>query len=183
MTLEQLLAPLGLSEAEVVEAVAERLGDTASAGLPAEQQALLEQGGLGFDEAHRYATDAVADLLAGEVGLLHTAVPLAEVATRMGLSVSWVRHLIAAGRLLAMRSGRRTLLPAWQFGEDGRPLHGLDVALRAARPGQHPLAWQAFMATPQPDLELGGQPMTPRQWLASGGDPAAVADLLAGDLW
>jgi excisionase family DNA binding protein len=188
MTMEQLLAPFGLAEQDLVDAVAARLGPTASTGLPADQQALLEAGGLNFDDTDRFAKKAAADIVAEETVLAMSSIGIAEAAVRMGLSASRVRHLVSDGGLFSMRAGRTVLLPAWQFDDAGRPLRGLAVVLAAARPGEHPLAMQAFMTTPQPDLQLDLQgarskPMTPQQWLSSGGDPQAVADLLASDVW
>ena len=184
MTLEQLLAPFGLVERDVVDAVAARLGPTASAGLPADQQATLEAGGLDFRDADRYAASAVSDIVAEESALLASARAVPEVALRMGVSASRVRHLVSDGGLHCVRTGRALLLPAWQFDDDGRPLPRLRTVLAAARAGEHPLAMESFMTTPQLDLEgVDGTPMTPRAWLLSGGDAAAVAALLASDIW
>jgi excisionase family DNA binding protein len=183
-TLNELLAPFGLAERDLVEAVAARLGPTASAGLPADQQVLLEAGGLSFDDADLHAAAAVAEIVADEAGCLASGLTVAQVAIQMGVSASRVRHLASDGGLRSVRTGRTLLLPAWQFDGEGRPLRGLRTVLAAMRPGEHPLAMQSFMATPQLDLEgVDGEPMTPREWLLSGGAAAAVAALLASDVW
>jgi excisionase family DNA binding protein len=184
MTLEQLLAPFGVAERDVVDAVAARLGPTASPGLPADQQALLEAGGLNFDDAERHAAAAVADIVAEEAAYLASTLAVPEVAIRMGVSASRIRHLVSDGGLSFVRTGRALRLPAWQFDDAGRSLRGLRTVLAATRKGEHPLAMQAFMTTPQLDLEgVDGQPMTPRDWLLSGGDAEVVVALLARDVW
>ena len=184
MTMEQLLAPFGLAERDVVEAVLARLGPTASAGLPADQQELLEAGGLDFGEADHYSRQAITDIVADETVSAVASVGAAQAAVRMGVSASRVRHLVSDGGLRAIRTGRALALPLWQFDDAGHPLPGLRAILAATSAGEHPLAMQAFMTTPQLDLQGGDEkPMTPKAWLLSGGDPNAVADLLASDVW
>ncbi len=184
MTLAELLIPFGLAEQDIVDAVAARLGPMASAGLPVNQQAMLEAGGLNFQDADRHAAAAVADIITEESAYLASAHPVPAVAISMGVSASRIRHLVSDGGLHSVRTSRAVLLPLWQFDEAGRPLPGLRIVLAAVRAGEHPLAMQSFMMTPQLDLEgVDGKPMTPREWLLSGGDATVVAALLVNDIW
>lgn len=183
MSLAQLLAPYGIDEQDLVDAISARLSPTASAGLPASVQELLEQGGLDFADSDAVAHTVAAQAVAQETELLAGAVTVQEAAVRMEVSASRVRHLVADKQLVAIRTSRRLLLPAWQFDDDGKPLRGLRDVLKHARSPEHPLAMQAFMTTPQNELQVDGRVMTPREWLISGGKPDDLAELLAGDVW
>ncbi len=183
MSLAQLLAPYGIDEQDLVDAISARLSPAASAGLPAREQQLLEHGGLDFSNGDAFAHAAAAEAVAHETELLAGAVTVQQAAVRMGVSASRIRHLVADKELAAIRTSRRLLLPAWQFDGVGKPLRGLRDVLKHARSPEHPLAMQAFMTTPQPELQVDDRVLTPREWLISGGDPNDVAELLAGDVW
>jgi hypothetical protein len=91
--------------------------------------------------------------------------------------------MISAGELWAVRDVRgRWRLPALQFldGDPVRVLPGLAHVLRALPANTHPLEVAAFLTTAQPELELAGTTVSPREWLASGGEPAQVAAIAAG---
>lgn len=108
-----------------------------------------------------------------------TAVPLAVAARRLGVSDSRLRQRIGEGELLSIRGadGRSHLIPAFQLTEDGE-LPGLRKVLAAIRPDTKLLTIYGFFMTPQPDLESeDGEPMTPMDWLMSGEDVDAVAEL------
>ena len=52
--------------------------------------------------------------------------------------------------------------------------------VRALRPGAHPVAIQNFFASPNPDLYLDEgeeRPLSPRDWLLSGGGPEVLVPL------
>ena len=88
-----------------------------------------------------------------------------------------VRQRIASGDAWVIPGSDPDLLPPWQF-VDGKLVAGLrqlgDVAAAV-----HPLTLRAFMLRADVDLAMGGLPVSPLRWLATGGDPAVVADLAA----
>lgn len=101
-----------------------------------------------------------------------TAVPLADVARRLGVSDSRLRQRIGDGHLLSIRSpdGRSHHIPSFQLTENGE-LPGLKKVLAAICPDATFITIYGFFVTPQPDLETeDGEPMTPIDWLLLGGD-------------
>jgi hypothetical protein len=185
--MQSLLDRYELDEGEVADAVTaqlSRLPVAHSAELTEESRALLTEAGLRFgpkarQAGHRAHRDAVAE----QVALL-TGPDTAQVAARAGVAESRVRHWVADGTLLGIRVGQRRRFPMFQFGPDGRPLPGLGAVLAAVPTGWPPAQVAAFMTSEQPELALDGSgrpPLTPTQWLAAGGDPAAVTALLQSD--
>jgi hypothetical protein len=126
--------------------------------------------------------DARAGAAAAYAALLADALTVAEVARRLGIDPSRVRHRLARRQLIGIRRPDGWLLPAYQFGSDGELLPGIEaVASAVMATGSHPVAIARFLATAVPELTVGRRRHTPREWLESGGDPAAVV-ALARDL-
>ena len=185
-TVAELLAERGapVSERDLVGLVDEAFGrylGSGAAALSSDAAAVLEtHGGIGPVDLH--AEERAGQRLAADLsGLVASALTVQQVAERMRVDSSRVRHRISDGGLSAIRGGRgRTnRLPAWQFTADGQPLPGLRDVLAAVPDDLHPLDLADLMTTPQPDLVLSERPVTPAAWLAAGGDPAAVAALVA----
>ena len=47
----------------------------------------------------------------------------------------------------------------------------------------HPLSVAGFLTTPQPDLRIGGRPVSPLEWLRSGGDVDPVLSVAEAADW
>lgn len=122
-------------------------------------------------------TDPRTAAAASYAALLADSLPVAAAARQLGIDASRVRHRLARHQLIGIRRSTGWLLPAYQFGSDGRPLPGLERVAAAFAPGTHPVVVARFFASQQPELRLGDRPATPRQWLESGGDPATVVGL------
>lgn len=151
------------------------------AGLPRRERELLAAGGLRFDDPaalDRAATETTAAL----AGWLADAVSVREVAAALGVDASRIRHRIGAGALYTLPAGRgrARLIPTFQLDDAGRPLPGLAGVLGALPTDLHPLEVAGFFTTPRPDLTVGGKALSPREWLAAGGEPAAVVALARG---
>lgn len=144
----------------------------------AEGAALASVGALAeeADETPRLQAAAL------RMALLQDSVSVSEAARICGVKDSRIRQRLIDGSLLGLRStaGRDAWrLPAFQFDGD-RELPGLARVLKARRTDVDTLVAASFLITPQPDLEAEtGEPMTPRDWLATGGEAAVVADLIA----
>lgn len=141
------------------------------------QRRVLTEVGLDLSEQGEHGPDARARSVAARAVLADAALTVAQAAERLGIDSSRVRHRIANGQLTGWKD-RGWRLPSWQFSGD-TTLPGLATVLAAVPSDQPPLMVAGFMATPQPDLELDGAPVTPRQWLLAHGDPRPVADLVA----
>lgn len=182
-TVTAVLRRWGLDEAELAERLDAELTALfaptgVSATLPADDQALLEAGGLRFGGG---VEQAVLTTGAAWAALLASSVTPAEVADALGVDASRVRHRLADGALLALPApGRRRLLPRFQLADDLTPLPGLAVVLAALPDDLHPLEVEGFFTTPQPELVLRRRAVSPRAFLLGGGDPAVVARVAAG---
>lgn len=188
LTVADVLARYGarLDESQLAEALDALLRDhfapvDGGAGLNPRDRDLLQRAGLRFDDP-RAVDAAFGDTAAGVARLVSTAATVANVAKAMGVDPSRVRHRIAAGALCTVPAGRgrARLVPRFQLDEHGRPLPGLASVLAALPEGLHPLEVEGFFTTAQPDLDLDGHPLTPRDWLATGGEMARVAELARG---
>jgi hypothetical protein len=120
--------------------------------------------------------DPRAAAAAAFVALLADALSVSQVAERLGIDPSRVRHRLSAHQLIGIRQPRGWALPRYQFGSDGRPLPGLE-RVAALLGDAHPVVTARFFATPQPELVVGRRRVTPRQWLEGGGGPQRVVDL------
>jgi hypothetical protein len=172
--------------AALVEAALSELGragaDDPGSALGADEVAALTAVDADLSPRRPREVDARAGAAAAYAALLADALPVAEVARRLRIDPSRVRHRLARRQLIGIRRPDGWLLPAYQFGADGRLLPGIErVASAVMDTGSHPVAVARFLATPTPELTVGRRRHTPREWLESGGDPAAVV-ALARDL-
>jgi hypothetical protein len=178
-------AGLSVTERRFAELVEQALAELGGAGavdpataLSADETAALTAVDADLTPRRPREADARAAGAAAYAALLADALPVAEVARRLGIDPSRVRHRLARHRLIGIRRPDGWLLPAYQFGPDGQPLPGIErVAAAVAGTGSHPVAVARFLATPQPELRAGRRRLSPREWLASGGDPVAVVAL------
>lgn len=143
--------------------------------------AALRRAGAVFDPLPEgLADDPVARDIAEYAALLASALMPREVAERLGVDVSRVYHRLKERTLYGVRAGEGWRLPLFQFDLGGggfREVPGLGKVLAALDPAFDPLAVQGWLTAPDPDLEVAGRPVSPREWLLRGGDPAAIAPL------
>jgi hypothetical protein len=174
---------LRVSEARFLELVEQSLAELGGPVVDDPQRALSkdEVAALTAVKAdlsprrHREA-DPRAQAAAAYAVLLADAMTVAEVADRLGIDGSRVRHRLAKQQLIGIRQSRGWSLPAYQFGADGALLPGIE-RVASALAGSHPVVVARFFATPQPELVVERRRLTPRQWLAGGGDPSRVVEL------
>jgi hypothetical protein len=146
-----------------------------AAAFTATEARLLAEGGLDLspgrpgepDRALRTAT-ALAGLELGSAGV-------AEVAKALHVSPARIRQRALERTLYAIRVDDEWRLPRWQFDDQGRPLPGIATVAAALSRGVHPVAVYRFLAEPSPDLVFLGEPVSPLEWLRTGGDPTPVA--------
>lgn len=174
---------LRVSEARFLELVEQSLAelggpgvDDPGAALSVDEVAALTAVKADLSARRQREADPRASAAAAYAVLLADALTVAEVADRLGIDGSRVRHRLAKHQLIGIRQPRGWLLPAYQFGADRALLPGIE-RVAAALPGSHPVVVARFFATPQPELTVAQRRLTPRQWLAGGGDPARVVAL------
>jgi hypothetical protein len=182
-------AGVKVSERRFAQLVGQALSELGSPGandpgsaLGADEVAALTAIDADLSPRRPREPDARAGAAAAYAALLADALPVAEVARRLGIDPSRVRHRLARHQLIGIRRPDGWLLPAYQFGADGQLLPGIErVAAAVMATGSHPVAVARFLATSTAELTVGRRRHTPREWLESGGDPAAVV-ALARDL-
>ena len=102
-----------------------------------------------------------------------------EAAMRLHRTPGRLRQRISDRTVYAFRApGGEWRIPHWQFTENGL-VPGLESVMRHLPSGLHPLSVRGFMLTPNPDLVVENEPVSPLAWLATGGDPEMVAALAA----
>lgn len=167
--------------AQLLEAAAEEIHRREEpARLPEAEQAIWERVGARFDDktasARMHARRAVAS-----VDLMQRSVAGdAAVAEILGVDRSRISQRVADRSLYAFHGAQTRCFPRWQFLET-TTLPKLRTVLEALDPHVHPLTVDHWFTTPNVDLDIDGEPATPVEWLATGGD-ASVAAELAADL-
>ncbi|GAC1332168.1 MAG: hypothetical protein NVSMB13_20720 [Mycobacteriales bacterium] len=180
-------AGLRVSEPAFARLVADALRELGPAGADEPRSGLSRREAdvltaVGADLSPRGALepDPRAEAAAAFAALLARSHSVADVARALGVDTSRVRHRLAARQLIGVRRPTGWALPAYQFGVDGQPLAGLGVVAAALPADAHPVAVARWFATPTPELAMSGRSLSPRDWLAGGGAPAAAARLAAG---
>lgn len=189
MTIAEVLAPFGIAEDEFVDALSRDLGagpDAGASRLTAAEDALLRE--------HGAVTDPVGDDRAVRKAVLRSSSSNLAELTRESLSVeqaaklllvdgSRVRHRVRDRALYAFKIGAALRLPVWQF-HDRDAVPGLRAILAGLPPDFHPLELAGFMTTPNPDLAVADEPVSPRNWLIGGGRVSVVVELIEhADAW
>ncbi len=145
--------------------------------ITADQESALRAAGSFVDEMPPAAQRASTTTLQRTSDLLATALTTDEAAARLGVTAGRVRQRVSNRTLLAVKVGTAHRLPAFQFTDDGE-LPGWDRVAPAFPTTAHPTAVAWFMQTPHPDLTVGGELLSPRDWLSSGGDAEHVVDII-----
>lgn len=184
-----MLAPFGVGEDEFVEALSRDLRavpDASASRLTEVDEAILR--------AHGGVTSPVGDEQSVRKAVLRASSSNLADQTRDSLSVeqaaelllvdrSRVRHRVRDRALYGFKIGGNLRLPTWQFHGHG-PIPGLRAVLAALPTDLHPLEVAGFMTTPDPDLSVADEPLSPRGWLTGGGDVATVVELIEHlDAW
>ena len=145
----------------------------------AEEIAVLKRGGFSLGPFERQAGDPVSRFIATYAGLLATSSTATEVALMLKVDSSRIRQRLGAGTLFGIKTEGGWRLPRFQF--DGQQLvPGIERVFPQIDPVLHPVAVYRWFTLPDPDLEVGDDTLSPRDWLLSGGNPAAIAPLAPG---
>ena len=153
-----------------------RAGDEPAREFTQGEVEALSRGGLDLSRA---SGEGLARTAARYAALRAAALTEREAAALLGVSESRVRQRIGERTLYAVRAGRERRLPRFQFAEDGL-VPKVGEVLREMPEDAHPLAVEGWFASPDPDLVLEGEdaPLSPRDWLLSGGSAKALRPLV-----
>jgi hypothetical protein len=121
----------------------------------------------------------VSRFVATYAGLLATSLTSADVAEMLGVDASRVRQRLGAKTLYGVKTEHGWRAPRFQFDGD-RLVPGIERVFPRVDPGSHPVAVYRWFTLPNPELELQDRSVSPRDWLLSGGSPAAIPPLEPG---
>ena len=165
------------TEADLTDALDDELRSSGTVSLSARDRSFwdanagitAEEGGVATAAAANVVTALVSD---------SSALTAEELARKLHLSSSTIRHYKSAGRLYSYERHGKLHFPLWQFAADtGQALPGLSVVLAALPRDAHPQTIAGFFQTPQPDLVIDGEASSAKQWMESGGDTEPVVSI------
>lgn len=186
--LELILNDAGIGHDRFASAAASALADLRGlSGAPIEdpvsqfpevERRHLEAGGLDLGPRRARDSDPLAEFAARYAALLADSGDVAETAERLGVTRARIRQRALERSLLAIREGDEWRFPRSQFTGSGdgssAPVRGLPVVSMALPIDLHPVAAWRFLTEPNGDLELEGRPVSPFDWLRSGGAPDPI---------
>jgi hypothetical protein len=189
------LAKSSVSAAKVAGAISAYLGKmedppkraskpARSSSLSVEEKALLAKGGIDVSAPPK-GKDAVQATTQLYKELETTSLSVEQAAEKLGVNDSRVRQRLLAKQpsLYGIKRGRSWLLPAFQFEAEGL-VPGLDAVIAQVPKTAHPVSVYRWFTSPHQDLYLDDSesvPVTPLDWLKTGGDPKRLAEL-AGEI-
>jgi excisionase family DNA binding protein len=156
---------------------AEAVADAASQLTNGEAKE-LRMVGLDVEEVRGASVPAAVRTAATMTAILAGSLTVEETASRLGVTPGRIRQMLADRSLVGIRDGTGWRIPAYELDGD-RPVRNLRTVLRAVPPAIHPVALFRWLTGPDPALGIEGRAVSPRDWLAAGGDPEPVAALAA----
>lgn len=146
--------------------------------LAPDEQDALRRGGLMLEKVNLGENDPILKTAVRYSAMVATGLNVSQAASKLGIDESRVRHRLAGRTLYGLKIRGTWVLPAFQF-EGRKALPGFDVVMPRVSADLHPLGVLNWFALPNPDLVAGDdeEPLSPRDWLATGRDPKTVAAL------
>jgi len=181
-TLEEWInsARPSFSEEDLVSALEDMTRSTTAAGLSARDRDFWDKNS-GITADHAAVATASAANAAARLVFDASARTAAEVAERMQMSASTIRHYKSGRKLYSYLVNGKLAFPQWQFNDTGdKSIPSLEDVLGALPEDLHPQAVAGFFLTPQPDLVLNGERVSAKSWLEAGGSKKVVVDLAEG---
>ena len=157
--------------------------DDPAAGLTEAEEAALRAAGSLREPMPEPAERASVRTAVKDAAIRSSALTVRQAAKQLGVTDGRIRQRLTARTLYGMLVDGAWRLPRWQFGEDGKPIRGLEKVLPRLPEEMHPVAVHAWLTTAKSDLELDGTPISPAQWLAGGGKVDEVIALVADLDW
>jgi len=140
------------------------------------QQSTLRRLGASLQPLRPGDLGPIAGLAAAHAEVVSKSLTVGALAKRLGVDPSRVRQRIYAGSLHAFKHRGEWRIPAFQI--EGRQLvPGVETVAPKLSPSLHPVAVSRWFMTPNADLALDGEAVSPIAWLSAGGPPITVATL------
>lgn len=157
-----------------------RVGAEPGREFTPEEVGVLERGGMDLSRGEREEPDPLARTAARYAAMLATSYTTSEVARMLGKTEGRVRQRVAERTLYGLRAaGRAHRLPAFQF-EGGREVPNIGKVIRVVPEDLHPIEVLNWFTLPNVDLYLDEEeqrPVSPKEWLLSGGSPEVLLGL------
>mgnify|MGYP000051836510 CR=1 FL=1 len=139
--------------------------------LTAAEASVLQAGG--FDLKESANNDPLAETATVFAALLNTGLTVKEAAKRLGVQDTRIRQMLTERTLYGFHINHRWQIPAFQFA-DNALVPNIGRVNAALDPDLHPVAVYQWYVTPEVDLEMDGQPLSPLEWLKAGYPVAPV---------
>ncbi|RNL51411.1 hypothetical protein [Arthrobacter oryzae] len=181
-TIEEWIASahLSFSQQDLVAVLNDMTRSTTAATLSGRDRDFWDTNSGIFATDAAIATASAANA-AARIIFDSSAITASEVAERMHLSTSTIRHYKAARKLYSYFLNGKLAFPDWQFNDAGdKSIPSLEDILDTLPDDLHPQTVAGFFLTPQPDLVLNGEPVSAKAWLEAGGSKEIVVGLAEG---
>ena len=149
--------------------------------LTEDEQRFLEESGVDLAEfapRDRGVASPLAQTAADYAALLTTALTVPDLASRLGVDTSRIRQRLARHTLYGIKDSTSWRIPLFQLDDTGR---ALVPGLHRVAPhwvGVHPIEVARWFTLPHVVLEDADEhPISPRDWLLTGGDVGVVTAL------
>lgn len=155
-------------------------GEGAARTLSAGELDALKAVGLStapFEGGH--AKDPLTRSIADYMALLETSYSTSQAARYLKVDASRVRQRLREHSLFGIDYDGEKRLPRFQF-ERKQVLPGLREVIAALPADLNPLDVAEWFLSPNPDLEIGDEVLSPREWLMKGESVEAVVKLAEG---
>ncbi len=150
----------------------------AGSDLSAAEAAVLADGSVGLTVSAETTARALGRTAIRWANLLMNSVGAAEAARMIGVQESRVRQRLANRTLYGFKHEDTWRVPRFQF-YDNRLVPGVAAVFPHLSDTITPVAVETWFTIPTMELVLEDQPMSPRDWLVAGSDPAVVGRLAA----
>jgi len=134
----------------------------------------LAEGGSPFAPIDRETVDPLSVTAIKYQTMLDNSLNTEEAARILGMDAEGIVRRLTDRTLYGVPTKDGWKIPGFQF-EDDEPLPGLESVLPLLHDDLHPIAVQNWFTSPNTDLLIRDEEVSPRQWLLSGRDPDDVA--------
>jgi len=133
--------------------------------LTAAEARVLEAGGFALNECPD--KDPLAETATVFAALLNTSLTAKAAAGRLGVHGSRIRQMLTERTLYGFHINRRWQIPEFQFAGNAL-VPNIGKVNAVLDPDLHPVAVYQWYMTPDADLEMDDQPLSPLDWLKAG---------------